>query len=100
MRTIFALLALVSLLWLFTSTIQAQTPKESATQADSRAQPGETAAQKYFTDVELLNQHNQTMRFYSDLMKGRTVVVIPFFTSCTGSCPPMNANMRRIQICC
>ncbi len=37
------------------------------------------------------------MRFYSDLLKRRTVVIIPFFTTCTGVCPPMNRNMAKIQ---
>ncbi len=56
-----------------------------------------SAAQKYFTDVELFNQNGEKMRFYSDLLKGHTVVIIPFFTSCTAVCPPMNATMRRVQ---
>ena len=37
------------------------------------------------------------MRFYSDLLKGHTVVIIPFFATCTNVCPPMNATMRKIQ---
>lgn len=56
-----------------------------------------SAAQKYFSDVELINQDGAKVRFYSDLLKGRTVVIIPFFTTCTSICPPMNATMRRIQ---
>jgi len=60
-------------------------------------QSTESAAQKYFGDVELLNQDGVKLRFYSDLLKGRTVVIIPFFTTCTNICPPMNATMERIQ---
>ena len=47
--------------------------------------------------MELLNQDGAKLRFYSDLLKGRTVVIIPFFTSCTNVCPPMNRTMERIQ---
>jgi protein SCO1/2 len=57
----------------------------------------EPAAQKYFTDVVLLNQAGKPMRLYSDLIKGRTVIVIPFFTTCTGACPVMNQNLAKIQ---
>jgi protein SCO1/2 len=51
----------------------------------------------YFTDVALVNQHGKEMRFYSDLIKGKVVVMIPFFTTCTSICPPMNRNLQRIQ---
>ena len=37
------------------------------------------------------------MRFYSDVLKGKTVVVNAFFTTCTSVCPPMNRNMEKIQ---
>jgi protein SCO1/2 len=56
-----------------------------------------SAALKYFTDVELLNQDGERVHFYTDLLKGRTVVIIPFFTTCTGVCPPMNATMAKLQ---
>ena len=56
-----------------------------------------SAAQKYFTDVELLNQNGEKVRFYSDVLKGKTVIVNAFFTTCTSVCPPMNRNMEKIQ---
>lgn len=54
-------------------------------------------AQKYFTDVELINQRGEKLRFYSDLIKGRTVIINAFFTTCTSVCPPMNKNFARLQ---
>src|SRR5215207_4062973 len=63
----------------------AKTPKESS------------PAEKYFTDVELINQDGKKVRFYSDVLKGKTVVVNAFFTTCTSVCPPMNRNMEKIQ---
>jgi protein SCO1 len=56
-----------------------------------------SVAQNYFTDVELLDQNGKKLRFYSDVLKGKTVVVNAFFTTCTSVCPPMNRNMERIQ---
>src|SRR5262249_9594140 len=29
--------------------------------------------------------------------KGKTVIIIPFFTTCTGACPVMNQNLAKIQ---
>jgi protein SCO1 len=57
----------------------------------------QSAAGKWFTDVELLDQDGRKVRFYSDVLKGKTVVVNAFFTTCTSVCPPMNRNMEKIQ---
>lgn len=54
-------------------------------------------AHNYFTDVQLVDQHGQTVRLYSDVLQGKTVVVESFFTSCTGTCPLMNATFAKIQ---
>ena len=82
-----------------------QAPKPPAPPADPHAGHGAhadkshtpTAAEKYFTDVELVNQDGEKVRFYSDVLKGKTVVVNAFFTTCTSVCPPMNRSMEKIQ---
>jgi protein SCO1/2 len=56
-----------------------------------------TPAQKYFSDVELIDQDGRKVRFYTDVLKGKTVIVNAFFTTCTSVCPPMNRNMEKIQ---
>jgi protein SCO1 len=80
-------------------TLSAQGWYARAQQAENSkaAEQAPTPAQKYFTDVLLVNQDGQQMRLYSDLIKGKVVVIIPFFTSCTGVCPVMNRNLARIQ---
>ncbi|HEX6085994.1 MAG TPA: SCO family protein [Thermoanaerobaculia bacterium] len=55
------------------------------------------AGLNYFTDVELLDQDGKKVRFYSDLIAGKVVVINSFFASCSGSCPVMSAAFRRIQ---
>jgi len=57
----------------------------------------ENKAQKYFTDTVLLNQNGERVRFYTDLMKGKTVVIDTFFATCQASCLPMNRNLAQIQ---
>ena len=54
-------------------------------------------AQKYFTDTVLINQDGEKMRFYSDLLKGKTVIIDSFFATCQGSCLPMNRNLEKVQ---
>ncbi len=64
------------------------TATSSATSDDARA---------YFTDTVLLDQHARPRRFYSDLIADRTVVIHPFFATCTGSCPVMHQALRRVR---
>jgi protein SCO1 len=73
-------------------TTSPQNPQSSLPYAQRQA-----AAQKYFTDLPLVNQNGDNLRFYSDLIKGKTVVINVFFTNCHGACPPMILNMQKIQ---
>ena len=57
----------------------------------------QSAAQKYFTDVLLVNQNGEKMRLYSDLLKGKVVIIDSFFATCPGSCLPMSRNLEKIQ---
>lgn len=75
-------------------------PSSLKDQAQAEAAPGAAApspARKYFSDVELINQDGQKMRFYSDVLKDKVVIINTFFATCTGSCPPMNRNLERVQ---
>jgi protein SCO1/2 len=54
-------------------------------------------AHKYFTDVILVNQFGEPLRLYSDLLKGKIVIINSFFATCTGVCPVMNRKMAQIQ---
>ncbi len=48
-------------------------------------------------DVEVLDQNGNQLRFYSDLIKGKTVVINFIFTNCTTICPPLAATFARVQ---
>lgn len=79
-----------------TGNSQRITPKDPtpATQGAGQAQ---SAAQKYFTDVELINQNGEKMRLYSDLMKGKVVIISSFLATCTSACPLKHRNLEKIQ---
>jgi len=48
-------------------------------------------------DVVVTDQQGKKVRFYSDLVRGRTVAVNFIFTTCTTICPPLTANFARVQ---
>lgn len=55
------------------------------------------AAEKYFSNTELVDQNGKPHRFYEDLVRGRKVLINFAFTSCKGVCPGMTANLARVQ---
>jgi protein SCO1 len=48
-------------------------------------------------DTQVYDQNGQRLRFYSDLIKGKTVAINFVFTSCATICPPLTATFRRVQ---
>jgi protein SCO1/2 len=73
-----------------TITVRAQTeePRNTAQQP--------SAAEKYFTNTELVTQDGKRVRFYADVLKGKVVVINSFFSTCQGSCMPMNRNFKKV----
>ena len=67
-----------------------QQPQTPGANADS-------PAKKYFTDVVLVNQNGEKMRFYSDLLQGKVVIINSFFATCAGSCLPLTRNLEKLQ---
>ena len=71
--------------------------------ADARSKETKSAgaeaspAEKYFTDVVLINQDGRPMRLYTDLLKGKVVIINTFFTTCVSVCPPMSRNLEKVQ---
>lgn len=46
---------------------------------------------------ELVTHDNKRVRFYEDLLRGRTVMINLMYTRCTKSCPTALANLRQVQ---
>jgi cytochrome oxidase Cu insertion factor (SCO1/SenC/PrrC family) len=63
----------------------------------STAADADARGRRYFTDVPLVNQNGETMRLYSDLLRGKVVVIHVFFSSCSNTCPLMLTTYRKLQ---
>jgi cytochrome oxidase Cu insertion factor (SCO1/SenC/PrrC family) len=48
-------------------------------------------------DVEVLDQDGNSLHFYRDLIKDKTVAINFIFTNCTTICPPLAATFARVQ---
>ncbi|MDQ3804752.1 MAG: SCO family protein [Acidobacteriota bacterium] len=55
------------------------------------------AARKFLPDVELRDQDGRRVRFYSDLVKNRLVVINFVYTACTSMCPLQAQTFSRLQ---
>ena len=51
----------------------------------------------YFTDTQLLTQDGKKVRFYSDVLKDRVVVMNTIFTNCKDACPLITEQMNRVR---
>ena len=63
----------------------------------AQGQDQKSPAEKYFSDVELVDQDGRKLKFYTDVLKGKVVAINTFFTTCTSICPPMNRNFEKMQ---
>jgi protein SCO1 len=79
------------------NVVLAQGSPGTQTQKGTTETAGETAAHKYFTDVQLVNQNGEKMRLYSDLLQGKIVIINSFFATCQGACLPLNRNLQKVQ---
>jgi protein SCO1/2 len=49
------------------------------------------------TDSWLVDQNGKRVRFYSDLIKGKVVVISFFFTQCNDVCPMMGRSLAKLK---
>ena len=69
-------------------------PQSTTARGDVR---GAIPSDGYFPDVTLVTQDGRRVRFYSDLLRGKVVLINFIFTRCKELCPRTTANIRRVQ---
>ncbi len=75
----------------------AQGPRPAAGGASQAAGAGTRDARSYFTDLELLTQDGRKVRFYSDVLEGRTVLINVIYTSCKDACPLITQQLNEVR---
>ena len=71
--------------------------KEVITEASHERASSSQLSKMNIPDTELLDQDGRKIHFYTDLVKGQTVVINFIFTTCTTICPPLGATFARVQ---
>jgi cytochrome oxidase Cu insertion factor (SCO1/SenC/PrrC family) len=84
-----SLLAMAALLGLFCTVASAA--------AQQKQVADEQAARNYFTDLPVLNQEGRQLRFYSDVLKDKVVLVNFVFTHCKDACPLITQKLTLVR---
>ncbi|MGB5473029.1 MAG: SCO family protein, partial [Gammaproteobacteria bacterium] len=95
MRTIFSLL--LALAWLapaVSATPPETTGGAAATPAATTQADADEASRQYFTDLKLVTQDGKDVRFFSDVLQDRIVLINFIFTHCEGACPLMTRKLK------
>lgn len=59
--------------------------------------PVQTEQEKYWPDSILLTQDGEKVRFYTDLIKNKIVIINAMYTVCSGICPTNTASLLALQ---
>lgn len=54
-------------------------------------------ARNYFTDTELTTHEGDKVRFYSDVLDGRIVMINAMYTDCIGACPLVTQKLSQVS---
>lgn len=73
------------------------TSAKATTVEQKPADPATASRKMVIPDIVVLDQDGKAVRFYSDLIKGKTVAINFIFTTCTTICPPLAATFARVQ---
>jgi cytochrome oxidase Cu insertion factor (SCO1/SenC/PrrC family) len=98
MRTI-DWIALGVCFYIFSSLAFAHEGHEAPASAVAAAQPaaGTHDAKTWFTDTPLQDQNGQTLRFYSDALQNRVVLLNVIFTRCNDACPLITRKLKEVR---
>lgn len=68
-----------------------------AVAAPAAARPGTHDPRAYFTDSELVTQDGRRIRFYSDALRNRVVILNVMYTNCTDACPLITRQLNQVR---
>ena len=90
--------------WLAVPVASLAEEKPTANVAEAKSQAGPTneaaeeeRARKFFTDLEVIDQNGNKLRFYSDVLKGRVVLINFIFTNCPDACPMVTHKLMQVR---
>jgi len=81
----------------FWLTVTAALAQSAVAAGPNSVEQEEARARDYFTNLELVNQDGETVRFFDDVLKDKVVVISFVFTNCDGACPLITQKLTRVR---
>jgi len=69
----------------------------ASTTTDAERAASEQKAREYFSNIEVIDQDGQRLKFYDDVLKDKVVAINFIFTNCQGACPLMTRNLTLVR---
>jgi cytochrome oxidase Cu insertion factor (SCO1/SenC/PrrC family) len=85
--------------WIFSNVAfahEGHAPEPTTAVAAAPAK-GTHDAKTWFTDTPLQDQNGETLRFYSDALQNRIVLLNVIFTRCTDACPLITQKLKEVR---
>jgi cytochrome oxidase Cu insertion factor (SCO1/SenC/PrrC family) len=87
---------------LFSTLAAAHEDHKQAASTVATTQPAQPAtgthdAKTWFTDTPLQDQNGNTLRFYSDALQNRVVLLNVIFTRCNDACPLITRKLKEVR---
>ena len=87
----------IILLSLSGAALAQSAPNKPGTPTWATLPSDEATQRKWFTDLRLLDQDNREVKFYSDVLKDKLVLINFIFTHCQGVCPVISRTFSKTQ---
>ncbi len=84
--------------WAHNANDNTAAPRQPVAPVAGKAAEGTRDARAYFTDLELTTQDGRKVRFYSDMLAGRTVLINVIYTSCKDACPLITQHLNQVRV--
>lgn len=95
--TFLIVIAIVIISLIMAANSQAMSDKEPVASKPKISKAEWERARNYFTDTPLLNQDGKSVRFYSDVLDDKVVVINVMYTTCKGSCPITTKMLTQVR---
>ena len=69
----------------------------ASTATDAERAATEQKARDYFSNIEVIDQDGQRLKFYDDVLKDKVVAINFIFTNCQGACPLMTRQLTLVR---
>jgi cytochrome oxidase Cu insertion factor (SCO1/SenC/PrrC family) len=72
-------------------------PNPQVAKAEGLVKADEQEARQYFTDLPLVDQDGKSVRFYTDVLKDKVVLISFVYTQCKDACPLLTHKLTLVR---